>query len=73
MMPGQQFQPKHPQGAPQDPAINKPNPYVIVETRNGNENHDAEGRDKKEILYKYPKSKIFVGGLDFRLENKDLE
>jgi hypothetical protein len=44
-----------------------------VETRNGNEHHDVEGRDKKEILFKYPKSKIFVGGLDFRLENKDLE
>jgi len=27
----------------------------------------------KEVVYKYPKSKIFVGGLDFKLTNEDLK
>ena len=40
--------------------VNKPNPYVIV---------SQEERDsgKKNFSFKYPKSKIFVGGLDFKL------
>jgi hypothetical protein len=41
-----------------DTSITKPNPYVIVETS------DATN-DKKEVVFKYPKTKIFVGGLDF--------
>jgi len=41
---------------------------VIVETKD----EDNINKDKKEVVFKYPKSKIFVGGLDFRLENKDL-
>ena len=27
------------------------------------------GEKPKEVVYKYPKSKIFVGGLDFKLTN----
>ena len=27
----------------------------------------------QEVVYKYPKSKIFVGGLDFKLTNQDLQ
>lgn len=48
--------------------IQKPNPYVIVETeKNGG------GHQKQEVVFKYPKSKIFVGGLDFRLTNEELK
>ena len=43
--------------------VTKPNPYVLVEG----------GREKKEVIFKYPKSKIFVGGLDFKLTNEDLK
>lgn len=48
--------------------VSKPNPYVIVDTDKAGQN---EG--KKEIVFKYPKSKIFVGGLDFRLTNEELK
>ena len=41
---------------------------MIVDTDKANQN---EG--KKEIVFKYPKSKIFVGGLDFRLTNEELK
>lgn len=47
--------------------VNKPNPYVIVE-QGAN-----KVRDNKEVIFKYPKSKIFVGGLDFRLTNEELK
>jgi RNA recognition motif-containing protein len=53
-----------------DPAlagVSKPNPYVIVEKR------DDNPTDKTEVRFKYPKSKIFVGGLDFKLTNEDLK
>ena len=53
-----------------DPAlagVSKPNPYVIVEKR------DDNPTDKSEVRFKYPKSKIFVGGLDFKLTNEDLQ
>ena len=46
--------------------VNKPNPYVIVQQGDGN----MEG--KKNFSFKYPKSKIFVGGLDFKLSQHDL-
>jgi hypothetical protein len=29
--------------------------------------------ERKEIVFKYPKSKIFVGGLDFKLRDEDLK
>ena len=50
------------------PAIIKPNPYVIVEAKDidGAEFYGEEIRPK-EIVFKYPKSKVFVGGLDFKL------
>jgi RNA recognition motif-containing protein len=62
------------QGAPlldQKNLVAKPNPYVIVETeaavsKDGNETG-------KIAVFKYPKSKIFVGGLDFRLTNEELK
>ena len=49
--------------------IAKPNPYVIVETERGRDG----GPVKQDVVYKYPKSKIFVGGLDFRLTNEELK
>jgi hypothetical protein len=61
---------------PQDPLlhVNKPNPWVIVEEKLDNEgsngaNKVGQGTGEKEVVYKYPKSKIFVGGLDFKLTN----
>ena len=42
------------------PGIPKPNPYVIAETKRGDEQNT-------EVTFKYPRSKIFVGGLDFKL------
>ena len=52
-------------------SIQKPNPYVIVETKDEDE---EDMQDKpKEFVFKYPKSKIFVGGLDFSLNNEDLK
>jgi RNA recognition motif-containing protein len=62
---------------PQDPLVhvNKPNPYVIVETKDElDDAHRNDPKEKpKEVVYKYPKSKIFVGGLDFKLTNQDLQ
>ena len=49
--------------------VNKPNPYVIVESEDKRDNNDPQ----KEVVFKYPKSKIFVGGLDFKLTNEDLK
>lgn len=77
---GQQFK-----RAKQDPMINvnKPNPYVIVQEEDGNEREVDNGGEqfsasqgaagqKKNYVFKYPKAKIFVGGLDFKLETHDL-
>lgn len=50
--------------------VNKPNPYVIVEPAEQESRNDGV---KKEVVFKYPKSKIFVGGLDFKLTNEDLK
>jgi hypothetical protein len=36
--------------------VTKPNPYVT-----------AKKKGDKEVVFEYPKSKIFVGGLDFKL------
>lgn len=47
------------------PMIQKPNPYVIAETKNDG--------DPNEVTFKYPKSKIFVGGLDFKLTVDELK
>ena len=46
--------------------MSKPNPYVIVDV-------DPKDREKDKVVFKYPKSKIFVGGLDFKLTNEDLK
>lgn len=54
--------------------VTKPNPYVIphyVDGKKGDEKN--EDGSKKEVVFKYPKSKIFVGGLDFKLNNDDLK
>ena len=62
--------------------INKPNPYVIVETKDDEEDGsdpagkggaNNENSSKKEVIFKYPKSKIFVGGLDFKVTNDELK
>jgi hypothetical protein len=45
--------------------IPKPNPYVIAETKRGDEQNT-------EVTFKYPRSKIFVGGLDFKLTVDEL-
>ena len=42
--------------------VTKPNPYVT-----------AKKKGDKEVVFEYPKSKIFVGGLDFKLQNEDLK
>ena len=47
------------------PGVQKPNPYVIAETK-------ERGADNLEVTYKYPRSKIFVGGLDFKLTVEEL-
>jgi RNA recognition motif-containing protein len=46
--------------------IQKPNPYVTVETKVKEDN-------TTELTFKYPKSKIFVGGLDFNLTLQELK
>ncbi len=46
--------------------IPKPNPYVIAETKMRGDESNAE------ITFKYPRSKIFVGGLDFKLTVEEL-
>jgi hypothetical protein len=52
------------------PAIAKPNPYAIAETKASK----GGGNDQEniEITFKYPRSKIFVGGLDFKLTVEEL-
>lgn len=44
----------------------KPNPYVIAETKT------RGGDSNVEVTFKYPRSKIFVGGLDFKLTVEEL-
>ena len=59
----------------------KPNPYCIVQEEDGNADQEADGDQqnagsqggaRKNYVFKYPKAKIFVGGLDFKLEQHDL-
>jgi len=55
-------------------AINKPNPYVITDLKNSKSGGDnAEAGGMPEVKYSYPKSKIFVGGLDFKLTVDELK
>lgn len=49
--------------------IQKPNPYVLCEQK---ELPDGS-LDANPIKFTYPKSKIFVGGLDFKLTNEELK
>lgn len=42
------------------PGLQKPNPYAIPEAK-------QKSTGDTEITFKYPRSKIFVGGLDFKL------
>lgn len=53
---------------PSGQTIQKPNPYVMVETQEGND----QGQMKENVTFSYPKSKIFVGGLDFKLTSEEL-
>lgn len=69
-----QFNPMAPMQQPgqvHDPVLNvtKPNPYVIAEQVDESQGY----QQKKEVVFKYPRSKIFVGGLDFKLTNEDLK
>eukprot|EP00347_Sterkiella_histriomuscorum_P016077 403354577 len=50
-----------------NPMIQKPNPYVIAETKT---NEQEPGH--VDVTFKYPKTKIFVGGLDFKLTVEEL-
>ena len=53
--------------------IQKPNPYVNVELKGNNDRIAATGDDLGEkVKFTYPKSKIFVGGLDFKLTSEEL-
>lgn len=49
-----------PPGLPGVAPVSKPNPYAIAETK-------IKGENNFEVSFKYPRSKIFVGGLDFKL------
>lgn len=61
--------------------VTKPNPYVIIKQKDGaNPSGGPSGKDgdqkdgeDKQYEFIYPKSKIFVGGLDFKLTNDDLK
>jgi RNA recognition motif-containing protein len=48
------------------PPVAKPNPYAIAETK-------VKGDSGLEVSFKYPRSKIFVGGLDFKLTQDELK
>lgn len=59
--------------------VPKPNPYVIVKKKDAS-NTDGQSKeanhkddDSKSVVFEYPKSKIFVGGLDFKLTNDELK
>ena len=45
----------------------KPNDYVTVDSRDGDHKSGGDGK------HSYPKSKIFVGGLDFKLTSEELK
>ncbi len=47
--------------------IQKPNPYVITEAKTSEKEPGSI-----DVTFKYPKSKIFVGGLDFKLTVEEL-
>lgn len=49
--------------------IQKPNPYVTVDSKDGKEGGQGDG----DVKFSYPKSKIFVGGLDFKLTSEELK
>ena len=49
----------------QGQVVQKPNPYVLVEAKDS-------AVDEKDVKFSYPRSKIFVGGLDFKLTNEEL-
>ncbi|CDW80303.1 heterogeneous nuclear ribonucleoprotein [Stylonychia lemnae] len=53
---------------PGNPLIQKPNPYVIAETKT-----NAQDPGHVDVTFKYPKTKIFVGGLDFKLTVEELK
>ena len=50
--------------------IQKPNPYVQVVQKDG---MGATDDPKDSVKFTYPKSKIFVGGLDFKLTSEELK
>lgn len=52
---------------PGAPLIQKPNPYVIAEAKTSENQPGAI-----DVTFKYPKTKIFVGGLDFKLTTEEL-
>ena len=53
--------------------IQKPNPYVNVELKgNGDKISDPSENLTEKVKFTYPKSKIFVGGLDFKLTSEEL-
>ena len=60
------------------PNVTKPNPYVIVKQKDANigggssKDGDQKEEDGKDYYFEYPKSKIFVGGLDFKLNSDEL-
>ena len=67
---GFQYQQRQPYEGQRDGmgmSANKPNPYVAHGQQDGREDFD-----RKAEHYKYPKSKIFVGGLDFKLTQHDM-
>lgn len=53
--------------------IQKPNPYVICEQKDSLAEANDNPENREKIEFKYPNSKIFVGGLDFKLTNQELK
>lgn len=53
---------------PAGPLIQKPNPYVIAEAKTS-----EKDPGHLNVTFKYPKTKIFVGGLDFKLTVEELK
>lgn len=51
--------------------IQKPNPYVQVVHKDGGVGGSDDPKDA--VKFTYPKSKIFVGGLDFKLTSEELK
>jgi len=48
--------------------FNKPNPYVQVDRKQPGSDPAAG-----DVTFSYPKSKVFVGGLDFNLTSEELK